>query len=117
MPNCLYDLPCWDGWVGKVCCFNIWLAQFLLALGMRLTGPMFIVGFYYLLYLHVDTYIFDGVMAVVKKRLGVEFGLVWTAVGVIIGYNVLFNHTMAAYIKAGGPEDLVRIEKIREKIK
>lgn len=74
-------------------------------------------GFYYLLYMHIYSYCVDGVMAVVKKRLGDEFGLVWTAVGVIIGYNVLFNHTMACWIKAGGPSDLVRIEGLRDKIK
>ena len=75
------------------------------------------LGFYYLLWMHVQAYCFDGVMAVVKKRIGMEFSLVWTAVGVIIGYNVLFNHTLACYIKASGPSDLARIEKIREKIK
>ena len=79
---------------------------------VRVSGPGFIIGFYYLIYLHIDTYLFH-VMAVVKKRLGTPFGLVWTAVGVIIGFNVIFNHMMAVIIKANGPTELVQIERLR----
>lgn len=84
--------------------------------GLRLSGPFFIIGFYYLIYLHVDAYLFH-VMAIVKLRIGAAFGLTWTAVGVVLGYNVLFNHFMAMMIRAGGPLDLVRIEKLRSDIK
>jgi hypothetical protein len=56
-------------------------------------------------------------MAVVKRRVGTPFGLLWTAVGVIIGFNVLFNHTMAVIVKAGGPKELVMIETLRFQLK
>jgi hypothetical protein len=32
--------------------------------------------------------------------------MVWIAIGVVITFNVVFNHAMAMLIKPGGPTDL-----------
>lgn len=68
-------------------------------------GPFFVVGFYALLALHVYAY-FTVILVVLKKRLGVEFGLVWVAIGLILVYNIAYNHFFATVIKPGGPSDL-----------
>jgi hypothetical protein len=68
-------------------------------------GPLFVIGFYILLGLHVYSY-FDVVLFVLKKRLGTTFGLIWVAIGLIIVYNVAYNHFFATFIKPGGPSDL-----------
>ena len=68
-------------------------------------GPFFVVGFYLLLALHVYAY-FTVTLTVLKKRLGVEFGIIWVAIGLIIVYNIAYNHFFATIIKPGGPSDL-----------
>jgi hypothetical protein len=73
--------------------------------GVRLMGPLFVIGFYLLLGLHVYAY-FTVVLTVLKKRLGGEFGLVWVGIGLIIVYNISYNHFFATIIKPGGPSDL-----------
>jgi hypothetical protein len=73
--------------------------------GVRLMGPFFVIGFYFLLGLHVYAY-FTVILTVLKKRLGVEFGIVWVAIGLIIVYNIAYNHFFATIIKPGGPSDL-----------
>ena len=85
---------------------------FLIAISVRIMGPCFLVGFYYIIYLHADAYLFN-IMPVIKRRLGLPFSLLWTAVGAIIGFNVIFNHFMASVIKAHGPTDLIQIERLR----
>jgi hypothetical protein len=53
------------------------------------------------------TYIFLTVISkVLRKRLGVYFGMIWITIGVVITFNVVFNHMMAMVIKPGGPTDL-----------
>jgi hypothetical protein len=42
-----------------------------------------------------------------KKRLGVTFGLIWIGIGLSLLYNIIFNHFMAMIIKPGGPKELV----------
>ena len=73
--------------------------------GLRLLGPLFVIGFYLLLGLHVYAY-FTVILTVLKKRLGPEFGIVWVAIGLIIVYNISYNHFFATIIKPGGPSDL-----------
>ena len=73
--------------------------------GVRLMGPLFVMGLYFLVGLHVYAY-FEVVLHVLKRRLGVGFGLVWCAIGLSLVYNVVFNHFMATIIKPGGPSDL-----------
>jgi len=79
---------------------------------MRLAGPFFIFAFYYLIYLHIDVFL-RLIIKVLYKRLGVSFGNLWLLVGAILGFNVVFNHSMAAYVKANGPTEVRLIEKLR----
>ena len=73
---------------------------------MRIIGPIFVCGFYYLMGYH--TWIFLTVISpVMRKRVGVEFGMVWTLIGVIITYNVVWNHLLAMFLKPGSPKDLI----------
>ena len=52
----------------------------------------------------------EVILFVLKKRLGVEFGLLWVGIGVAIAYNILYNHFFAMVVKPGSPSDLkVRI--------
>ena len=68
-------------------------------------GPFFVIGFYVLLGMHVYAY-FTVILTVLKKRLGVEFGIIWVAIGLILVYNIAYNHFFATIIKPGGPGDL-----------
>ena len=68
-------------------------------------GPLFVIGLYALVGLHVYGY-FEVILFVLKKRLGTPFGLVWCAIGLSLLYNILFNHFFATFIKAGSPTDL-----------
>ena len=73
---------------------------------MRIIGPCFVVGFYYLMGYH--TWIFLTVISpVLRKRLGICFGMTWTIIGVIITYNVVWNHMLAMCLKPGSPKDLI----------
>ncbi len=68
-------------------------------------GPLFIVGFYFLLCLHVYAY-FTVILTVLRKRLGTAFGLTWVSIGLALVYNIAYNHFFASVIKPGGPADL-----------
>jgi len=54
---------------------------------------------------------------VLKKRLGVFFGLVWISIGLSLLYNIVFNHFFAMIIKPGSPKDLEANEKLRLQVK
>lgn len=83
---------------------------------MRITGPIFVITFYALLSIHVYAH-FGIILFVLKKRLGIVFGLIWVAIGAAIFYNVVYNHFFAMIVKPGGPKDLKKIEGIRKDIK
>lgn len=68
-------------------------------------GPFFVLGFYFLLGLHVYSY-FTVIIFILKKRLGTEFGLLWVAIGLALVYNIAYNHFFATTIKPGSPKDL-----------
>lgn len=68
-------------------------------------GPLFVVGFYLLLGLHVYAY-FTVILTVLRKRLGTAFGLTWVAIGLALVYNIAYNHLFATIVKPGGPADL-----------
>jgi len=72
---------------------------------MRLIGPLFIVFFYLILSVHIYAH-FAVVLFVLKKRLGVIFGLLWVAIGASLFYNIVYNQIFAMLVKAGGPKDL-----------
>ena len=48
-----------------------------------------------------------------KKRCGTELGLLWCAVGLILVFNILFNHFFAMVIRPGSPSDLRITEMLR----
>ena len=78
----------------------------LFSCSLRILGPAFCIAMYYLMWKH--TYVFLTIIAkVLRKRLGVYFGMLWTTIGVVITFNVVFNHVMAMIIKPGSPSDLV----------
>jgi hypothetical protein len=72
---------------------------------MRLMGPLFVLGLYFLLGIHVYAY-FTVTLFVLKKRTGTVFGLIWVAIGLTLVYNIFFNHFCATFIKPGGPAHL-----------
>ena len=86
---------------------NIGLLNYKIGTGllMRLVGPLFVVFFYIMLSIHVYTHL-TVVLFVLKKRLGVLFGLIWVAIGVSLLYNIVYNHFFAMVVKPGGPKDL-----------
>ena len=65
-----------------------------------------------MIYLHTEVFL-RVITGVLVLRVGLTFAIVWGCVGAILGYNILFNHTMAMIIKAIGPTELVAIEKLR----
>ncbi len=79
---------------------------------MRWAGPAFIIGFYCLIYLHIDAFL-TTIVKILFQRLGSGFAMLWLFVGAILGFNVVFNHTMAMIIKANGPSELIMIERLR----
>jgi hypothetical protein len=48
----------------------------------------------------------EVVLVVLRKRLGVTFGLIWVGIGTALLYNVLYNHFFAMIIKPGSPQGL-----------
>jgi hypothetical protein len=72
---------------------------------MRLLGPIFILSFYALFSVHIYSY-FEVILCVLRKRLGVGFGLLWVGIGVCIAYNIVYNHFFAMIVKPGSPADL-----------
>ena len=76
-----------------------------MGLGVRMMGPVFILSFYALLSVHVYSY-FEVILYVLRRRLGVGFGLLWVGIGVAIVYNIIYNHFFAMVVKPGSPSDL-----------
>ena len=75
-------------------------------MAMRIAGPIFVIGFYYLMLYH--TWAFLTIIAtVLRKRVGTEFAVLWTMIGIAITYNVVWNHALAMILKPGSPKDLI----------
>eukprot|EP00356_Strombidium_inclinatum_P016245 CAMPEP_0170486962 /NCGR_PEP_ID=MMETSP0208-20121228/5852_1 /TAXON_ID=197538 /ORGANISM="Strombidium inclinatum, Strain S3" /LENGTH=306 /DNA_ID=CAMNT_0010761057 /DNA_START=35 /DNA_END=955 /DNA_ORIENTATION=+ len=79
---------------------------------MRLLGLALGYGIYILIGLHAYAF-FKVVAPIMPLRLGGPFSCLWSALGLIILFNTVFNHFFAMIIKPSGPEDLIRIEKLR----
>ena len=77
----------------------------LLSRVLNFCGPLFVIGFYTLIYYHIRVFC-TVIIAVLFKRLGVAFSLMWMMAGGVIGLNVVFNYTMAMIIKANGPKEI-----------
>ncbi len=63
------------------------------------------LSFYALVVVHLYAYC-EVILVVLRRRLGVSFGLLWVGIGVGILYNVIYNHFFAMVIKPGSPNDL-----------
>lgn len=83
---------------------------------MRILGLVLSIATYVILTLHVYGF-FTVIARVIKKRLGVFFGLVWISIGLSLLYNIVFNHFFAMIIKPSGPRDLLENELLRKEIK
>lgn len=57
------------------------------------------------------------ILPVLARKLGPELGLLWCAIGICLLYNIVFNHSLAVFVKPGSPKDLERIERKRKKEK
>ncbi len=88
----------------------------MMSMGMYMLGVCLTSGLYILVGVH--TYAFFNVIApVLRKRLGIPFGLLWCAIGLSLLYNICFNHFFAMIIGPGCPKDLIEIEKKRKQLK
>ena len=83
---------------------------------MQVAGTLMCMATYTLMCLNVHGF-FLVVMPLLKKRLGVFFGLTWVAVGISLFYNMAWNHFFAMIIKPGCPKDLMDNEQLRKEIK
>ena len=73
---------------------------------MRIIGPCFVAAYYYLMGYH--TWVFLTIIAtVLSKRVGTFMAVVWTAIGIAITYNQVWNHVLAMCLKPGSPKDLI----------
>ena len=80
---------------------------------MIVLGPVMVVSLYALVGVQVYA-IFGFIAGLLKKRLGTWQALIWIAIGLIILYNILFNHLLATIVKANSPKDLCVIENLRQ---
>ena len=76
-------------------------------------GPCFCGALYYLIWYHFDIFL-NVISPVLWKRLGVKFALVWISIGLVIVFNLVWNHACAMIIKPGGPYDLANTEELRK---
>lgn len=83
---------------------------------MQLFGQILTASTYVILALHVYGY-FSVIAQVLKRRLGVFFGLIWISIGISLVYNIVFNHFWAMVIKPGGPRELMENENLRKENK
>jgi len=82
----------------------------------RMISPCFAIALYTLIGTHFYAFI-KFITPLLKRRYGTFLGLVWTATGLILVFNICYNHMMALMIKPGGPKDLIQIEKLRIQLK
>jgi hypothetical protein len=80
---------------------------------MRVLGPLMVITLYLLVALHVYAY-FVYIVGVLFKRLGKFSAIGWVAIGLIILFNILYNHCLAVIIKPGSPKDLRNVEALRD---
>jgi len=76
-----------------------------MSLGMRCLGLAMCCGLYFLIGLHFYAYI-TVLVKMLPARVGPEFALVWMAIGLILVYNIVYNHFFAMVVKPGSPYDM-----------
>jgi len=79
---------------------------------IKQTGPVFVLSVYLIVGLHLYAFLWF-IMRVLPKRLGTEYAYAWAAIGLIIVYNIVYNHFLAVVVKPNGPADLRKIELLR----
>ena len=87
--------------------------NFFLKHNLQIFGFCLCLGLYVLLGLHIYSvlvYISPGLF----KRIGTGMTLFWEAVGIILVYNIVFNHLLAVIVKPGGCKDLRAVENLRK---
>ena len=57
------------------------------------------------------------VMKLLFAKLGIRAAMLWFLVGCVLGFQVLFNYTMAVICKANGPQEVKMIEQLRQNLK
>ena len=75
-----------------------------------------VLGLYAIIALHFYAFVYV-ITPLMKSRLGTAMGMLWISVGLIILYNILFNHFWAMVIKPGSPKDQKKTEKLRHEQK
>ena len=83
---------------------------------MSALGTVFGIALYVLVGFHVHA-VFNVILPALKRRIGEPATLVWISFGLIILYNLCFNHFLAMMIKPGSPKDLLRNQIRRNKLK
>ena len=81
------------------------------AYGMWFFGLGLVTGLYSVIGLHFYAYI-SFIAPLLKKRFGTELGLLWCVVGLVLVYNIVYNHFFAMLLKPGSPADLKKIEQM-----
>ena len=76
---------------------------------MKTIGITLVLLLYFLIGLHCYTF-FGFMIEPLKRRLGVEFSLLWIGIGLALLYNVWYNHFLAMIVKPGSPADLKGVE-------
>ena len=97
----------------SVSTFSISNLNLIAAWAMWCLGMCLVCGLYFLIGLHFQTYL-TVISPLLKKRFGTELGLIWIVVGLVLVYNIVYNHFLAMMIKPGSPSDLRKVEKMRQ---
>ena len=83
-----------------------------LTIAASLLGAVIGLGLYALVAAHTYAFL-NCIMPALKKRMGKAFTIAWCAVGLVILYNLCFNHFFAMVTKPGSPKALLKDEDIR----
>ena len=76
-------------------------------------GRIFVVALYGILALHVFAFIAYIINPLIKV-IGIVYTLSWGCIGLILVYNIVFNHFLSMVIKPGGPKEMRIDEELRQ---
>ena len=78
-----------------------------------LVGLTLVVGLYAIIAVHFYAFILV-ICPLLKSRLGTELGMLWITVGLVLLFNIVFNHFWAMVLKPGSSKDQRAIEQMRK---
>lgn len=84
---------------------------YFLKYNLKIIGPVMVISLWVILLAHVYAYIVIIVPMLIKK-IGL-WTVGWMGIGLILVYNILWNHVLASIVKPGSPVDLRKIETLR----